>query len=171
MTAPSGWTVNLAMAAASAALSRLEASGDVDTDEAAALAILREEAPAIDDVIARLLRASEEADVNAGMVRMRIDGLSARRERFINQHNEYRRTVTAILDALGVTKWKNAEYSVSVRPGKPGVVITDETAIPDRLAVTTRTPDKKAIKAALASGEVIPGAELTNGMPILTVRT
>lgn len=171
MTAPSFYAIQAAMAAAQSALSRLEASGDVDADEAAALAVLREEAPDVDAVLCRLLRAGDEAQTNVEAVSARVAALEGRKARFARQHAEYRRTVFAMLDALGLRKWKNAEFSVSITDGRPGVVITDEAALPDRFVRITKTPDKTAIGCALREGHEVPGATLQNSMPSLTVRT
>jgi hypothetical protein len=171
VNAPSAYAITAAMSAAQSALSRLEASGDVDTDEAAALAILRDEAPEIDEVLRRLLRAKGEAEANADAVKDRITALEHREARFARQSEEYRRTVFAILDALGVRKWKSAEFTVSVLTGRPGVVITDPDALPDAFVKVTRAPDKAAIKAALEYGDDVRGAMLSNNLPTLSVRT
>lgn len=160
-----------ALAAARGALSRLEASGDIDTDEAAALAILRDEAPDIEDVLTRVLRAMDEARASEEAISRRVDALQAREARFVRQAEEYRRTVFAILDALGLRKWRNAEFTVSVAPGRPGVVITDEAALPDHLVRVKREPDRTKIKEALENGEVVPGAMLNNTLPSLRITT
>lgn len=171
MTAPSFYAIQAAMAAAQSALSRLEASGDVDTDEAAALAVLQEEAPDIDTVLCRLLRAGDEAQTNVEAVSARVAALEGRKARYARQHAEYRRTVFAMLDALGLRKWRNAEFSVSITDGRPGVVITDEAALPEQFVRVTKTPDKTAIACALQAGNEIPGAEMRNGMPSMRVNT
>ena len=171
MSAPSAWTIQAAMAAAQAALSRLETSGDVDTDEAAALAVLREDAPEIDVVILRLVRAIGEAAANKDAVAARITDLSERKARFDRQHSEYRSTLFAVLEALGRDNWRHAEATVSVQPGRAGVWITDEAAVPDQFVRTTRVPDKVAIGTALAGGHVVPGAEMRNGAPTLVIRS
>lgn len=169
-TPPSAWTISAAMAAAQSALSRLEASGDVDTDEAAALAVLREEAPDVDVVVTRLLRAMGEAGANADAIEQRVGDLQARANRFLRQHAEYRRTVFAMLDALGVRKWSSPEFTVSVQDGRAGVVITDPAALPDQFVRIKREPDKTAIGCALREGHEVAGAELQNTMPSLVVR-
>ena len=171
MTTPSAWTIQAAMAAAQSALSRLQATGDVDMDEAAALTVLAEEAPDIDVVLVRLLRAMGEANATVEALEQRVLDLHARKARYSSQRDEYRRTVFAILDALGVRKWKSAEFTVSVTDGRPGVVITDESALPDAFVRVERTPNKTAIKEAMERGEVVPGAEMTNGFAQMTVRT
>jgi hypothetical protein len=127
--------------------------------------------PEVDDVLVRLLRAMGEAQANEEAISRRVDALQAREARFAKQAEAYRAAVYAIFDALGMSKWRHAEFTASVTPGRPGVVITDEAALPDAFVRVERKPDKTAIKSALAAGEVIPGAELSNGLPTLTVRT
>lgn len=55
--------------------------------------------------------------------------------------------------------------------GKPGVVITDEAALPAEFVRVERTPDKTAIANALRAAQDVPGAELGNAAPQLTIRT
>lgn len=170
-TPPSAWTISAAVAAAQSALHRLEAAGDIEADEAAALAVLEQDAPEIDDVLARLLRTMDEAKANEKAAEARIDALLLRRDRYRRQSEEYRRTVFAILEALGVRKWRNAEFSVSVADGRPSVVITDADALPSQFVRTKVEPDKAALKDALEAGEVIDGAMLSNSLPTLRVST
>mgnify|MGYP003647054133 CR=1 FL=1 len=170
-TAPSAWTITAAVAAAQSALHRLEAAGDIEADEAAALAVLEQEAPAIDDVLARLLRVLDEAKANAKAAEARIDALTLRRDRYRRQAEEYYRTVFAIMEALSVRKWRNAEFSVLMADGRPSVVITDADALPSQFVRTKTEPDKTAIKTALEDGEVICGAMLSNSLPFLRIST
>jgi hypothetical protein len=171
MTAPSAWTLQQVMSIAQATLARMEADGTLDTDEAALMDALRQEVPEVDDVLVRLLRAMGEARANGNAVKDRITALEYREARFERQHDAYRAAVYAIFDALGMTKWKHAEFTASLSPGRPGVVITDEAALPDSFVRVERKPDKTAIKDALARGEAVPGATLQNSIPSLSVRT
>jgi hypothetical protein len=170
MTAPSAWTLQQVMSIAQATLARMEADGTLDTDEAALMDALRQEVPEVDDVLVRLLRAMGEADANAETAKARMDALALRRARFQRQHDACRAAVYAIFDALGMTKWKHAEFTASVTPGRPGVVITDEAALPDAFVRVERKPDKALIKSALDSNLPVPGATISNGLPTLTVR-
>jgi len=171
MTAPSAWTLQQVMSIAQATLARMEADGTLDTDEAALMDALRQEVPEVDDVLVRLLRAMGEASCNCEMLSGRIEVLQDRRERFTKQQESYRAAVYAIFDALGMTKWRHAEFTAGITPGRPGVVITDPDALPDAFVRVERKADRAAIKAALEQGQVIPGAELSNGLPTLSVRT
>ena len=90
---------------------------------------------------------------------------------FARQAENYRAATTPFLDALGLTKWRHAEFSVSVSAARPGVVITDEAALPDQAWRVERKIDKAKLRELLEAGEVVPGAELANGIPTMTVRT
>lgn len=171
MSAPNAWQLMQVVSIAQATLLRLVQSGAVDSDEEALLDALRPEVPEVDDVLVRLLRAMGEAKANGDAVAERVRDLNARSARAARQAEEYRSAVYAILDALGMTKWRHAEFTVSVSAGRPGVAITDVDALPAGYVRVTRSPDKAAIKAAMEQGEVIPGAEWQNSIPTLTIRT
>jgi hypothetical protein len=127
-----------------------------ETDAAALLAVVEQEAPEFGDVMTALCRAADEAGADADAISERITALQDRRERATSRREAYRAAIFAALDAAGQRSWKSPEFTVSVTPGRAGVVITD--------------PDKTAIGAALALGPV-SGAELRNGLPTLTIRT
>lgn len=170
MTAPSPYAIQAAMAAAQSALSRLEASGDVDTDEAAALAVLREEAPDIEVVLTRIARAKREAAGRAKAAAEWIAELQDRKRRFERQEEEYNRTMFAILSALGLRKFTHGGCTISMHEGQAGVVITDDAALPDQFVRIRKEPDKTAIGCVLREGHEVPGALLSNGTPYIKVK-
>lgn len=169
MTAPSAWTIQTVMSIANSVLLRMEADGTLDTDEAALMEALRDGGADVDGMLVRLLRARGEALANDEAIHARIGALVQRQGRFKRQAEEYRAATYSILDALGLTKWRNAEFSVSVAAGRPGVIVTDEAALPDRFVRIERKADNAAIRAALEAGEIVPGAELANGIPTMRV--
>lgn len=142
-----------------------------DTDADALLALVETEEPDFGAVMTALCRAADEAGANADAVSERIAALQDRRERFAARREEYRALIFAALDAAGQRAWKSPEFTVSITPGRPSVVITDPAAIPDDFVRVRREPDKTAIGAAIASGNAVPGAEQRNGLPTLTIRT
>lgn len=171
MSAPNAWQIQAVMSIASATLARMEQSGALDTDEAALMEALRDAGADVDGLLLRLLRALGEADGNMDATSERIAALDTRFARFRRQREEYRSAVNAILDALGLTKWRSAEFTVSVSAGRPGVIVTDVDALPAGYVRVTKSPDKSAIKAAMDQGEVIPGAEWQNPTPTLRILT
>ncbi len=152
------------------AVARMRAD-DPDTDAEALAALVEQEAPEFGDMLAALCRAADEAGASVSAIKERIAALEDRKLRHEARREEYRALIFAALDAAGQTKWKSPEFTVSITPGRPGVVITDPAAIPDDFVRVRREPDKTAIGSAIASGATVPGAELKNSMPSLRIST
>lgn len=152
------------------AVARMRAD-DPDTDAEALAALVEQEAPEFNDMLAALCRAADEAKKNAEAADARADALRTRSARYEDQEEAYRALIFAALDAASQRAWKSPEFTVSITPGRPGVVITDPAAIPDDFVRVRREPDKTAIGSAIASGATVPGAELQNPMPSLRIST
>ena len=155
------------MSIAQAAARRLQADGTLDEDGAALFA----ECPDAETMLLRVLRAMDEAASNADAVNARITDLDVRWKRFKRQRDEMRGVAFAIMEALNLTKFRSPEFTVSVQAGRPGVVVTDAAALPTEYVRVETSPDLTKLKSALSRGEIIPGAELTNGSPAIVVRT
>lgn len=86
----------------------------------------------------------------------------------LKERAEFARIVAMqIMEQFGTSRIERAEYTASIGSGVPSVHITDENLIPRRLM----TPDKDAIRSAIAKGEDVPGATIGNVQPRLTIRT
>lgn len=103
----------------------------------------------------------------------RIDAMKARKARLDLRADRLRAVIARAMDETGRRKIVGPEFTLSLSTVKPGVVITDEAALPPEMVATktTTSPDKKAIKAALEAGAAVPGATLGNGGVTVTVRT
>jgi len=172
--APSAWTVGQVLAIARATAERLAPSDiTIETDEAGLFAALREDGADVEDILRRLARASLEADAIAEATEKRMAQLADRKRRQERRSDEYRSSAHAVMQALGIVKFFDPEFTLTLSENKGGsVIITDEAAIPDEYVNVKRTPDKKKIKADIQVGVIIPGAELSQGgEPILTIRS
>lgn len=164
MTAPSAYALEQAMATLQRALAE-----EPDAD-----GVIADPIEATDDVmelLARVLRAAVEAKALADGIKARMDDLAARKERFTARTERYRGIAFAAMDALGLDKLELPDMTVSIKANPPRVVITDESALLDDCVVTTTTPNKTAIKKYLSAGVPIKGAELSNSLPSLSIRT
>ena len=123
------------------------------------------------DLIRRLARFTLDAEATAAAAKERADNINARRQRYERRAHHARQAMFGMLDALGETKLEDAEFTVSLRVGRPSVIITDEAELPEPFVKVTRSPDKTAIAAALKAGGAVPGAEMANGMPTLTLKS
>lgn len=146
-------------------------AADPDTDAAALLAEVERDLPDTGRIVAALVRAIGEAQGDYGALDERIAALTERRRRGANKIDTLRALLHTAMEAAGQTKWKHPEFTVSLSPGRAGVVVTDPDALPDDFVRITRAPDKTAIGCALAEGKEVPGACIANAKPVLTVRT
>ena len=93
--------------------------------------------------------------------------MEARAERMRNKAEWLRAYVLGGMKATGITKIESPEFRVSIRKNPAAVSISPDAVIPDRYLVQPPAPpprpDKTAIKAALAAGEVVPGCMLIQG--------
>jgi Siphovirus Gp157 len=171
--APSAWQIQKVMRLSRETVENLRVEhGQVFDDGDDMLAALTEEGVGVDDIIRRLVRSALDDKASAAGAKLRMTDLKARFERFERHEDAKRATVLSIMEALGLSRFVDPEFSLSVSPGKPGVIITSESELPEWAVVETvvRTPDKAAIKAALELGDVA-GAVLSQASPVLTVRS
>lgn len=145
-----------------------EEDGEISTDPAADFP---DEAAALEDALRSVVRRMQEAEALERAATAQLEALETRARRFEARALRCRGVILAAMDAMGWAKKELPEATLSVRPGKPGVVITDENAIPSVLMRRLKAaPDKAAIREALERGEVVPGAAMSNGLAVLTIR-
>jgi hypothetical protein len=173
MSAPSPWQVERAFQALSEARARLLAIAPdlAAEDEQAYLDNLEGEADG--DPLATidaLVRASLDAADFAALAAGRMKALAERRARFERREERLRAIVQDMLTALDLKRFERPDYSATIRAGSPHVVVTDVDALPPQFQRLTVTADKTAIGTALKLGDQVPGAELSNSSPSLSIR-
>jgi len=117
------------------------------------------------------VRAVGEAEADVDAIGERLVALATRRDRAKRRAETMRGLLLTVMEAAGTQKWKHPEFTVSVSAGRPGLIITDETALPEECFRTVRELDKSKTKQLLSEGIPIAGAEMANGMPTLTIRS
>lgn len=122
------------------------------------------------DVLARLVDRLQHATAMREAVSARIATLTERRDRYGRQQEALRTVIQRVMSIADLRKAELAEATLSVRPGAPKVVVTDEAELPEWFVRVKREPDKTAIKQALKDGQFVPGATLSNAEDVLNVR-
>lgn len=125
------------------------------------------------EAVSAVLRWKAEQDAMAVALKAQEGDLQARRRRFEERGAGARLAIAAFMDQCGLTKLERPEATLSLRQGAPAVVKAPTFSaddLPDDLVRLKREPDAAAIKSALEAGREVPGAMLSNGAPILTVR-
>jgi hypothetical protein len=191
MNAPSAYQLEKIVSLAQQTVESLRTEhGLVLDDDESLLAALADENVPVERIITLLVRAALDSKAMGVAADARLFDLRQRRERFQRAEAAYRKTVQDVLESLGLKKFVDPEFTLSLGAGQSKVIVTetDPRRLPDEWVtiVTTRTPDKARIKtaleerraeinAALEHGEEAPpeleGAILSNGSAVLTVRT
>lgn len=122
------------------------------------------------DILGAILRDRMEAAVFEAANKAAADEYSTRARKFAERQKALSKALGKILDMTGQKKVQHPLGTVSRIAGRASVEITDETLVPRELCQITVSPDKKAIKEALESGESVPGAALSIGDPSVSVR-
>ncbi len=124
-----------------------------------------------DSIMDRLLSDMRDNEALAEASSQRIGKIRERQTRLTHRAQFLRSLMHRLLTLTGLRSVALAEAKISVVNSPEKVIITDESAIPDELMKITKEPNKTAIKNAIKSGQVIPGATMSNGGTTISVRT
>ncbi len=104
-------------------------------------------------------------------LRGRLNEMQARLQRLEDRASKRRQIARDVMVETTIKTITAPDFTISLRPGVPGVLVTDETAIPASYWVP-REPrlDRQALNADLKRDIAIPGACLKNPEPVLSVR-
>jgi hypothetical protein len=174
LAAMSGWAVSQLLEIAHRLAATLETSAGEDTDEDPLAEALHAEGIDPDQLMRRLGRSVVEDEAMAAAMKARIEGLAARRDRWLARAAHKRGALSVVMQTLNQTRFVDTDFTASIRPSAGGaVIIADEDVptLPPEYQRVTVAADRPAIKAALLDGVVVPGAALTQGgEPVLSIR-
>lgn len=124
------------------------------------------------DFLRMVERQRQDAANLAGAIAGNIAELGLRQERFERREKSMRALMFKIMSAADIKKAELPEATLSIRNGQQKLI---GEADPEKMAPTYRRIkfelDKTAIKEALKAGSLVPGFELSNAEPTLSVRT
>lgn len=125
----------------------------------------------IRDALIRLARALDDAKALGQGVHARIEELVAREGRFNARYELIRDLIFKILETANLKKVELPEATLSLRNNPPRLVgEADAETLPDALCKITRAVDRKKVREAIEAGQIVPGYQLSNAPPSLTVR-
>lgn len=146
---------------------------DLASDEEA-LADTLEGISDLDTAIAAIVHSMEEDEAMVVGCEIRMGELKERANRFQHRIESKRRLLAEVMERAGLPKVKAPDFTISLKPVPPSVIITDPTRLPADYLVTPEPPaprpDKALIKKALSEGYEIPGATLGNGGLGISIR-
>ena len=124
------------------------------------------------EMIAVVIRAAlvDEA-VQAGL-RFRLDDMRERLSRLELRASKKRQLALEAMTEVGLTKLEQPDFTASARAGSPALIVIAEDRIPDAYWLPQPPKlDRQAVLAELKRGIEIPGAQMSNPKPVLSVRT
>lgn len=124
------------------------------------------------DMLRQIERRRQEAASMAGAIASNIAELEIRQARFVEREKAMRALGFKIMEIAGLKKAEFAEATYSIRNGQPKLIgdATPDT-MPNAFVRTKLELDRTAIKEALQAGSIVPGFELSNSEPSLSIRT
>jgi hypothetical protein len=124
------------------------------------------------DLLAAVIRAHLEDADRAGALRARIETMEERARRLEHRAERKRQLVCAAMEQTSMSKLVQPDFTVSLRPTPPALVVAEESAIPaEYWRPQPPKLDRSRLLAALRAGAVVSGAALGNGSVTISVRT
>jgi hypothetical protein len=123
------------------------------------------------EALSAVLRSYLDDLTLAAALGMRIDHMQERLSRIESRADKKRELATNVMERADIKKLTEPDFTASLRPSPPAVVVTDEGQIP-QVYWKPQPPklDRQGISAALKSGAAVPGALLSNPEMVLSVR-
>lgn len=124
------------------------------------------------EILQAVIRAALADEALASGLKGRIAEMEDRFERLADRASKHRQIAKDVMIDLGIKKLEASDFTASVRPGMPHLVVLNESDIPS-IYWEPRDPklDRTTLIADLKQGREVGGAALSNGEPILSVRT
>jgi len=126
----------------------------------------------VHEILAAIVRAALADEALATGLKGRIAEMQERLERLQERAAKRRQIVKDTMVELDLKKLTAADFSVSIRPGMPALMVIDEAAVPS-IYWEPREPrlDRQGLLVELKQGAEITGVTLSNPEPVLSVRT
>jgi hypothetical protein len=124
------------------------------------------------EIVAAIIRSALCDEALAAGLKGRIEDMQTRFERFTDRAAKRRQIARDVMTELDLKKIIAPDFTVSVRPGSPSLVVVDEAAIP-KAYWEPREPrlNRQSLTVELKQGAQIAGVGLSNPEPVLSVRT
>ncbi len=124
------------------------------------------------DMLAEVLRSALEDQAFVTALRGRVGDMQARLSRIEERARKKRDLVCSVMERADVRKLTEPDLTVSLRPSRAPLVVTDEEVIPEGYwKAQAPKLDRQGLLAALSAGRDVPGAILGNAPMTISVRT
>ncbi len=126
----------------------------------------------LNEAVGAIVRSAVDDESLADALKARVDGMRERLSRIRHTASQKRLAALEAMEQVDLKKIVEPDFTISVRPSSPGVVVTCEDEIPYAYKVPQQPKvDRRKILDALKGGADVPGAVLSNTQNTLSVRT
>jgi len=122
------------------------------------------------ELLSWMVRLIGEEQASVEGLKVYIGELTTRKQNAEARIDRMKSVVMEAMEIAGDKSVKLPEATLSVRKGQPKLVVTDEYRIPDTYYESVPKRLDAHIKSDLIEGVTVPGAELSNSPPSLTIR-
>ncbi|MEJ2375546.1 MAG: siphovirus Gp157 family protein [Pseudolabrys sp.] len=124
------------------------------------------------EIIAALLRYALADEALAAGLKGRIAEMEDRRDRLEDRASKRRQIAKDVMVELDLKKLQAPDFTASIRPGTPALMVIDEAAVPS-IYWEPREPrlNRQGLVSDVKQGAEITGVSLSNPEPVLSVRT
>jgi hypothetical protein len=124
------------------------------------------------EILTTLIRAALTDEALATGLKGHIADMQRRLERLEDRASKRRRIAKDVMVELDLKKLSAPDFTASIRPGMPALMVIDEAAVPS-IYWEPREPqlNRQGLVADLKQGAEIAGVALSNPEPVLSVRT
>ncbi|MGB9384446.1 MAG: siphovirus Gp157 family protein [Pseudolabrys sp.] len=124
------------------------------------------------EILTAIIRAALADQALASGLEGRIAEMQARRDRFQDRATKRRQIAKDVMVELDLKKLAAPDFTASIRPGMPALMVIDEAAVPS-IYWEPREPrlNRQGLANDLKQGAEITGVALSNPEPVLSVRT
>jgi hypothetical protein len=124
------------------------------------------------EIIAAVIRSALVDEALQVGLRSRLDDMKQRLSRIELRCEKKRQLALDAMSEAGLRKLEQPDFTVSLRGGSAGLIVVNESAIPQAYWVPQPPKlDRQSLLADIKRGDEVPGVQLGNPKPILTVRT
>lgn len=125
----------------------------------------------IHGLLTTIVRRIEDTKALSSGTSERLQELATRKLRFEHRMVALRELAFKLMQAAELAKLELPEATLSLRAGQQQLIgDAHPESLPDELCKISRSLDRAAIKDALKTGRTVPGFELSNSPPSLTIR-
>jgi hypothetical protein len=126
----------------------------------------------LDEIVTAVIRSALSDEALATGLKSRIADMQERLDWLQDRASKRRQIAKDVMVELDIKKITAPDFTVSIRPGMPALLVLDEAAVPS-IYWEPREPrlNRQELLSELKGGADIQGVALSNPEPVLSVRT